>query len=112
MDNYIVESPLHGAGTAYNQEGEILTELERDGYLYDAAQVGEYLVTFYLTTDGKYYGLLLDANGNTIADLPNLCDALPNGTLIFDDQRGALYQGHVYHLDELTAMARERLAQS
>ena len=105
-DDFVIEAPLHGAATAYDQGGDAIGDLEPEGFLYDAIQAGDYLITLYLTTDDDRYGLLLDKDGETLADLPRLTDALPNGTLIFDDGRGELYQSKIYSLEELKTLAK------
>ena len=53
------------------------------------------------------YGLLLDGQCRTLADLPKLCDILADGTLVFDDMRGNLRQSRVYSLQELLALAQQ-----
>ena len=106
-EDYVVETPLHGAVTAYRQDGTAIEGLEREGFLYDAIQVKDALITLYLTTDNERYGLLMNGNGEILADLPQLSDVLPDGTLIFDDFRGNLYQSGIYSLDELLSLAKD-----
>ena len=105
-DRFRITSPLHGTPAAYDREsGELVRELEPDAYLTYVTQVGDYVVTEYISAHGDRYGLLLDGDLNTLADLPDLCDILPDGTLVFDDTRGNLRQSRIYSMQELIALA-------
>lgn len=105
-DKLRITAPLHGAAVAYDQEtGELVRELEKNDYLTYATQVGEYVITEYVTAQGKRYGLLLNEDCETLAELPGLCDILPDGTLVFDDMRGNLRKSPIYSLEELIAFA-------
>lgn len=105
-DRFRITSPLHGTPSAYNREtGEFVRALEKDAYLTYVTQVGEYVITEYITAQGERYGLLLDENCETLARLPNLCDILIDGTLIFDDMSGNLRQSRIYSIQELMALA-------
>lgn len=106
-DRLRISAPLHGTPVAYDREtGERLRELERNDYLAYVTQVGEYVITEYIISQGMRYGLLLDENCETLACLPNLCDILPDGTLLFDDMRGNLRQSRIYSMQELIALAK------
>lgn len=106
-DTLRVESPLHGTPTVYDKEfGKALYLLESDDYLTYVTQVGDQLLTEYITAQGERYGLLLDSSGSVIADIPELCDILPDGTLAFDDMRGNLRQSRIYSMQELLALAK------
>lgn len=106
-DKWRIVSPLHGTPQVYDREsGELLRELEPDSYLTYVTQVGEAVVTEYITAQGERFGLLLDWRGETLARLPGLCDVWPDGTLVFDDMRGNLRQTRIYSIDELIALAQ------
>ncbi len=106
-DRFRVTAPLHGTPVVYDREtGRRLRELERNDYLAYVTQAGEYVITEYVTSQGARYGLLLDENCETLARLPNLCDILPDGTLLFDDMRGNLRQSRIYSIQELLALAK------
>ena len=106
-DHLRIQSPLHGAPAVYDREtGEQLGELETEDYLTYVTQVGEFVVTEYITSQGERYGPLLDEQCQVLADLPNLCDILPDGTLVFDDMRGNLRQSRIYSTQELIALGR------
>lgn len=108
-DHLRITAPLHGAPAAYDREtGALVRELEKDDYLTYVTQVEDYVVTEYITAQGERYGLLLDGNCETLARLPDLCDILPDGRLVFDDMRGNLRQSHIYSLEELEALAKDR----
>ena len=106
-DKLRITSPLHGTPAAYDREtGDLVRELEEDAYLTYVTQVGEYIITQYVSTqnEGDRYGLLLNEDCETLARLPGLCDILEDGTLVFDDDRGNLRQSRIYSTQELTAL--------
>lgn len=104
-DRLQIISPLHGTPVAYDLEtGETVRELETDDYLTYVTQVGANVITEYISAGGERYGLLLDGNCDVLAELPNLCDILADGTLVFDDMRGNLRQGRIYSTQELIAL--------
>lgn len=105
-DKLRIISPLHGTPEVYDRAtGEKLGTLESQDYLTYVTQVGQYVITEYVTIEGERYGTLLDQQGAILADLPGLCDILPDGTLVFDDMRGNLRQSRIYSTQELTALA-------
>lgn len=106
-DKLRITSSLHGRPAAYDREsGALVRELEEDAYLTYVTQVGEYIVTQYVSTQAQEdrYGLLLNADCETLARLPGLCDILEDNTLVFDDDRGNLRQCRIYSTQELTAL--------
>lgn len=106
-DTLRVESPLHGTPVVYDMKsGKELYLLESDDYLTYVTQVEDQLLTEYTTAQGERYGLLLDSSGSVIADIPELCDVLPDGTLVFDDMRGNLRRSRIYSMQELLALAK------
>lgn len=108
VGNYIVRSPLHETPVVVDAAtGEIVKELESDGYLTYVTAVEGGVITEYVTTDGIRYGLLLNQEWETIADLPGLCDILPDETLVFDNTRGTLRQSKIYPLSELIELAQQ-----
>lgn len=109
-DRLKITSPLHGTPAAYDREtGELIRELEPNAYLTYVTQVGSYVVTEYISAQGERYGLLLDENCETLAELPELCDILPDGTLVFDDMMGTLRTSRIYSLQELLTLAETNM---
>lgn len=107
-EDFRVEAPLHGTPQLYGREsGEKIADLEEDAYLTYVTQTGEYLITQYITADGVCYGELLDTAGNTLADLPYLCD-VKDGELYFDCPGGSVRKTGIYDLDSLIEIAREK----
>jgi WD40 repeat protein len=105
-DTVRIESPLHGRPAAYNLvTGELIRELEKDAYLTYATQVGEYIITEYVTGDGFRYGLLLNSRCETLAYLPYLCDFVGD-KLVFDYPTGDLRESRIYDINELIGLAR------
>ena len=104
-DTLRIESPLHGTPQVYDAEsGKSICELEKDAYLTYVTQVGEYIVTQYVTADNERYGLLLNDKCETIAYMPFLCDIMGD-KLIFDYPTGNLRESRIYNLDELINLA-------
>lgn len=86
--------------------GNMVCVLEADAYLTYVTQVGSYVITEYISARGERYGLLLDEHCEVVAELPNLCDILADGTLVFDDMRGNLRQSRIYSIQELIALGK------
>lgn len=120
-DRYRIVSLLNGAPEVYSlKTGEKLFDLITEDYLTYVTQINEYIVTEYLTAGGERYGLLLNADCETLARLPTLCDidyypVEQNGTIreeevcfVFDDGLGSLRQCTLYSLEELVDMAVTR----
>lgn len=109
-DRYRVTSPLHGAPEAFPLEGgEAVADLTSEGYLTYVTQVGDYLITEYVTASGQRYGLLRDSQWAVLARLPGLCDITEDGMLIFDDGQGILRQSRIYSTQELTDLGHYTL---
>jgi len=101
-----IKSPLHGAPIVYDrQTGEKYRELEQNSLLTYVTEVGEYLVTQYISAQGERYALLLNQDCETLAYLPGLCDIVGE-TLIFDDDMGNLRQSRLYSAQELKALVQ------
>lgn len=81
--------------------------LEEDGYLTYVTQLGENLITEYISAAGERYGLLLDSDFQVLAYLPKLCD-VAQGKLIFDYESGDLRQCRLYSFGELVALGEAR----
>lgn len=109
-DRLQITAPLHGTPVAYDREsGERIRELEREDYLAYVTQVENYVITEYITSQGERYGLLLNEDCETLARLPDLCDILPDSTLVFDDMKGNLRQSRIYSKQELMDLAKNYL---
>ena len=109
-DNLRVTSPLHGTPAAYDKNsGKLIRELESEDYLTYVTQVGDYILTEYITAKGERYGLLLNEHCETLAYLPQLCDVW-NGELIFDYPSGDLRKTRIYHINELKDLAQKTLS--
>lgn len=103
-DQYRFTSPLHGMPEVYDlKSGRSVAVLEKDSYLTYVTQVGEYIITEYVSAAGDRYGLLLDDRLQTLAYLPGLCD-ISDGMLVFDYKSGNLRQCRLYSLPELMAL--------
>ncbi|MDO4337282.1 MAG: serine/threonine-protein kinase [Eubacteriales bacterium] len=105
-ENLRIESPLHGTPKVYDKASDkFITELESDAYLTYITEIGSYIVAQYITSDGRFYGYLMDQNCRNLAYLPNLCDVLPD-RLLFDYPTGSIRASKIYELDELRKVAQ------
>lgn len=103
-DTYRITSSLHDAPQVYDIETDrLVAVLEEDDYLTYVTQMGEYIVTEYISTTGERYGLLLDEKLRKLAYLPGLCD-VADENFIFDYESGNLRQCRLYSLQELIAL--------
>lgn len=108
-EKYRIVSPLHGTPQVYDRDGGgLICELEPDAYLTYVTEAGGHIVTEYITARGERYGLLLDQDCETVARLPELCDVLEDGTLLFDDMHGTLRQSCIYTVEELIELAKKQ----
>lgn len=108
-DRYRIVSSLHTAPEAYLLGTEKLAAtLEEDSYLTYVTQVGEYIITEYISAEGERYGILLNSRLQKLAYLPNLCD-IAGDMLVFDYKSGNLRQCRLYSLQELTALGETYL---
>ncbi len=104
IGEYRFASPLHGTPEVYHQEtGKLVAVLEEDSYLTYVTQVGDHILTEYISAAGERYGLLLDNTLQKLAYLPGLCDVFGD-MLVFDDSAGNLRQSRLYSLQELVAL--------
>ena len=105
-DTLRIESPLHGVPTAYDlKTGREVAALSSDAYLTYVTQTESGVVVQYVTTDGYFYGELLDEDCRVLAVLPYLCDVV-DIRLIFDYPTGNLRVSRIYNREELLQMAR------
>ena len=108
-DDYRIEAPLHGAPQVYDAgSGEKICELDEDAFLTYVTQTGDYIIAQYITAEGFCYGILMDRNCRTLAELPYLCD-IADGELYFDYPSGSIRKSEIYELDELVDMAEKEL---
>lgn len=106
VKGYRIASNLHDAPVVYETgSGREVARLEEDGYLTYVTELGDYLVTEYIDTEGERYGLLLDSRFEVIARLPGLCD-VTGDALVFDYGDGSLRKSRLYSLQELVEMGR------
>lgn len=106
-----IESPLHGTPAAYEEKtGKQVGVLSEDDYLTYVTPAGENFVAQFITADGYYYGQLLNADCQVLAELPYLCDVI-NNVLIFDYPSGDLRQSHIYDIEELIEAAQNVLGE-
>lgn len=103
-EQYHIVSGLHSAPEVYGRKsGKLAAVLEQDSYLAYVTEVGEYILTEYVSTSDERYGILLDRDLQKLAVLPGLCD-VAGDKLVFDYGSGDLRQCKIYSLEELVEM--------
>ena len=109
VSGYRIESSLHSAPQVYEVEShKLVATLEEDSYLTYVTEVGEYIITEYISASGERYGILLDENFEKLAYFPKLCDVIGD-MLVFDYESGNLRQCRLYSLRELTALGETNI---
>ena len=110
-EHYRIDDPHHGTPVIYDRDsGKQRKVLEEDANLCWAEERGESLVLLWMRIDNNtFYGQILDRNFEPVADLPNLCDVLSDGTLVFDDTFGNLRRSRVYPIQDLISLAKQRI---
>ena len=104
-DKLKITSPLHGNPEIYDKTtGVMIGKIEQDAYLTYVTQTDAGIIMQFIDSNDHQFGLLMDETGKVLADMPNLSDVLPDGTLVFDNMQGILRQSHIYSLNELTKM--------
>lgn len=106
-EKFRIVSPLHGAPMVYDREsGKEVAQLSSDAYLTYITQSDAYIIAQFVTTEGEYYGQLLDENFQVLADLPNLCDVLGQ-TLVFDYPTGDIRSTEICSVEKLLELAEK-----
>ena len=106
-EHFRAVAPLNATPEIYDKvTGERIGVLEADGNLAYIYEAGDYLVAHYMTINQEHFGMLLNRDLQVLADLPELTDVLPDGTLIFDDDLGNLRQSRVYSIENLIALGK------
>lgn len=101
---YRIVSSLHEAPKVYDlKSGRQVAELEQESYLTYVTQLGDEILTEYISASGERYGLLLNEKLETLAYLPQLCD-IAGQMAVFDDGAGNMRQCRLYSLRELVAL--------
>lgn len=102
---YKVISSLHKAPKIYDKKhNRMVGKLDNEDYLTYVTEIDGKLIVEFVSTEGKRYGLLLDADLETLAYLPNLCD-IKGQTLYFDDHNGYIKSSRLYTIKELLDLA-------
>lgn len=104
-DVFRIEALESGGAAVYERKSnEKIREIEIDEYLVDAVQAGDYAVLQFITEDGDYSGILLNKDGQALADLPDLCD-VAGDKLLFDYDKGDIRESSIYSTSELLKLA-------
>lgn len=104
-EHYRIVSRLNEPLQVYDKETErLVTQLNQDANLTYVTQLDGCLMMEYVSTELERYGVLLDEDLQTLAELPGLCDVYGD-TAVFDYQDGTIRSSRIYSLDELTDLA-------
>ena len=105
-ENYIIKAPLHGTPEVYSKaDGEKIADLNSEDYLTYITESGNYIIAQYISTDGTFYGILMNSNCESLAKIPYLCDIVDD-MLVSDYPAGKIKLSPVYELDELKEQAK------
>ena len=105
-ENYIIKAPLHGTPEVYSKaDGEKIADLNSEDYLTYITESGNYIIAQYISTDGTFYGILMNSNCEPLAKIPYLCDVVDD-MLVSDYPAGKIKLSPVYELDELKEQAK------
>lgn len=106
-DSYKIESPLHGPPRVYDRKTKkLVCKLKEDAYLTYVTQLDDCILTQYVTTNNKFYGILLNSECKEIAYLADLRDVYDN-EFYFDYSVGTVRKSKIYTLDELIRLAQK-----
>ena len=110
-DCLLITSPLHGTPCAYDiATGDLVRELEKDAYLSYVTQVGECVITEYISAFGDRYGMLLDGRtGEALAYIPHLSDIIGDRLVADIRSSGSMRGFRLFSTEELIEIARTEL---
>lgn len=101
VNKYRIVSSLHEAPKVYEKDsGKLVKELKGEDSLTYVTETDWGLMTEYVNTDGKRYGLLLNEKLEEKAYFPELCDVFDNKA-VFDYRLGELKLSDIYSLKEI-----------
>lgn len=110
--SYRVEAPLREKPQVYDAEsGKLIAELDEDANLINFYELDEYLVAQYMTADADVYGCLMDKDCQTLAYIPDFCDASGDG-LLLDYPSGQIRSVQIYDLNQLLELLEGRLREA
>ena len=105
--NAVIISPLHGTPLVYClSSGEFITNLEVDSFLTYIKEIYGYVISQYITADGRQYAILLDpVTYQPLAMLPQFTDITSSNELLFDNRAGTIRKSHIYSIEALIHLA-------
>ena len=107
-ENYVIESPLHGAPRVYDKDThKFITEISKDDYLSYVYEVNGVIILQFIAADKYVYGAIVNQEFEPIANLPYLCDVM-NNNLYFDCPTGNIRVEHIFSLKELLEKVKEK----
>lgn len=104
-DEFHIEPLEQGGAVIYDAGSDRkLRDIESEGCLTGAVQTGDYVVLQFSDQDNGTFGILLDTEGQILAELPGLCD-VAGKKLLFDYSGGEIRESSIYSVEELIKMA-------
>lgn len=98
---YKIVSPLHGSSKVYDRKtNKKICNINEDAYLIYIYEVKDKIIAQFMTTDGFYYGKILNDQFQCLGTLPYLSDVYKN-KVYFDYPSGQFKVSKIYELDEL-----------
>lgn len=98
---YKIVSPLHGSPKVYNRKtNEKICNIKEDAYLTYIYEVKDKIIAQFMTTDGYFYGKILNDQFQCLGTLPYLSDVYKN-KVYFDYPSGQFKETKIYELNEL-----------
>lgn len=98
---YKIVSPLHGSSKVYDRKtNKKICNINEDAYLIYIYEVKDKMIAQFMTTDGYYYGKILNDQFQCLGTLPYLSDVYKN-KVYFDYPTGQFKVSKIYELDEL-----------
>lgn len=108
-EKFIFETSLHGSTEVYTAEKhELVKTLEENAFVTYVTEMPDGYVVEYIDNSSSRYGLYLDKNLEEVARLEGLCDIAGNN-FIYDFCKGELRKTHIYGLEELISLGRQKL---
>jgi len=98
---YKIVSPLHGSSKVYDRKtNKKICNINEDAYLIYIYEVKDKIIAQFMTTDGYYYGKILNDQFQCLGTLPYLSDVYKD-KVYFDYPSGQFKVSKIYELDEL-----------
>lgn len=104
-DRFHIKAQEQGGAVIYDAGSDKkLKDVKNEGSLTDAVQTGDYVVLQFAVHDKGTFGILMNTEGQILAELPRLSDVIGD-KLLFDYFGGEIRESSIHSIDELLKMA-------